>query len=217
MALDPASGRLRWSVADRDTSCQMRPHPPAFDGGTLYLASGDGQLVAVDGDGSRVLWRTPVGCASVPPIFWRSHIYVGLDDLRLVRVRATDGVVVGDRAVLDRPTGRLTTAGEVLVVIAGEGTIVALSESLERTVWERPVLDGTWSAFQPILWRERLVVGDSSGNVLALDPETGTVDCAVQLEGTIRGLGAAGEFLFAGTFQGTVYALRARPGGLMCW
>jgi len=52
-ALDPASGKLRWSAY---TGGPLK-YPPAFDDGCLYAGSGDGHVYCLDAAAGRAKWR----------------------------------------------------------------------------------------------------------------------------------------------------------------
>ncbi len=58
-------------------------------------------------------------------------------------------------------------------------------------------------------WRQQLLVGDRSGQLIALDPASGEALWTHQLEGQLRGIGSFGDILFVGTIEGTIYALKA--------
>lgn len=210
VALDAASGATVWRFDHRGR--RYRPdiaESPAVVGGDLVFSAPDGALYRVTEDGNEV-WRREIGCdASTAVAAAEDDVWIGCSGGTLVRLGAAAGRIRA-RLDLDRSVeGRLTVVDDLLVVPGGSGWIGAVSRDLEGLVWERTDLPRL-SVVQPILWMDRLLTGAAEGELLALDPEDGRTLWQIQLEGSLRGLGAAGNILLVGTTQGKVTALRLR-------
>lgn len=208
VALDAASGATVWRFDHRGR--RYRPdiaESPAVVGGDVVFSAPDGALYRVTEDGNEV-WRREIGCdASTAVAAAGDDVWIGCSDGTLVRSSAVTGEIQG-RLGLDRPVeGRLTLAGDLIVVPGGPGWLGAVRPDLEGLAWERTDLPRL-SVVQPILWKGRLLTGGSEGELMALDPADGRTAWRIQLEGSLRGLGAAGDVLLVGTVQGKVTALR---------
>lgn len=209
VALDATSGSTAWRVPHR--GARFRPdvaESPAIVEGEIVFSAPDGALYRVDPDSGAVRWRARIGCdASTSVVGGAETIWVGCRDGTLLRLASATGDVLG-RVALDRPLeGRLALAGEWLVVPGGPHWLGAVRRDLGGIAWERTDLSRL-SVVQPLVHDGSLFTGGVDGELLALDPETGRTRWWAKLEGSIRGLGAAGETLLVGTIQGRVYALR---------
>ncbi len=93
-----------------------------------------------------------------------------------------------------------------LVLLEPADTFVAIDRRLTKVLW-RAEAPETWTSFQPTLWRGSILLGDSLGELTALDPATGKVRWRATLEGNLRGLGADETTIFAGNLEGQLFAL----------
>lgn len=181
-------------------------------GGDVVFSAPDGALYRVTPDGD-VVWRTEIGCdASTSVAADGDDVWVGCGDGTLFRLAAASGEIRGRRG-LDRPLeGQLTLVNDLLVIPGGRGWLGAVRRDLERPVWERTDLPRL-SVVQPLVWDDALLTGGAEGELVALRPADGRTLWRIELEGSVRGLGAAGDILLVGTIQGEVHALRrALPG-----
>ncbi len=211
IALVAASGRPAWRV--RHEGDRFRPDvsesPARLDDDVLFSAP-DGAVYRVRGADGTIIWRTEVDCdVSTSVAAERGGIYVGCADGDLFRLDPADGTERGRLALGRSLEGRLLLASDRLVVPGGREWIGAVAADLSGVLWERSDLPRL-SVVQPLRWGDAVLTG-SPGSLFALALEDGRTLRSTPLEGSIRGLGAAGEILLVGTIDGRLYALRGLP------
>ena len=208
VALDADAGTPVWRVPYAGE--RYRPdvaESPASDGETVYFSAPDGAIYRVDARSGTVRWRTPVRCdVSTSILVLHGNVHAGCRDGTFI-VLHDDGAV-GRRVELGHTMeGRLLPTEHGVVVPGGQALIAAIDPASGRTVWERSDL-GLLTVVQPVEWQGVVLTGNARGIVVALDPASGRTRWSVRLEGNIRGLGTHANWLFVGTIQGRIYALR---------
>ena len=67
---------------------------PAVAGGTLYLATGDNRLIALDAESGQVKWESgTTGPVNSSPAVAGGLVYIGLRDARLIALDASNGIL----------------------------------------------------------------------------------------------------------------------------
>jgi outer membrane protein assembly factor BamB len=213
LALDVASGVPVWSFATGASNDQFFiTSTPGLANGRVFFGGLDGVLYALDGETGRVLWKRPLGPrVTTSALAAGGTIYVGTEDNRIHRVNAKDGEVIRSLATEKTPNGRLASAGACVLTFLGEDTLGCVSRDLEKVIWDYTP-PGKLSSARPYVWRDFVILGDESGQVLALSLDDGSPRWNVQLEGTVRGIGFAGDAVYAGTLKGLIFA-RGVPAG----
>ena len=183
---------------------------PAAVGSDIIYSGRDAAVYRVDGATGRPRWRADIGCdVSTSVSVGEGDIYVACSDGTLFRLRADDGAELGRITLSHPPEGRLLVLADRVVVPGGSGWIGAVTRSLDRVLWERHDLPPL-SVVQPMLWGKCVLTG-ARGQLIALSLADGRTCWMTSLEGSVRGLGSAGDIVLVGTIQGAVYALRGLP------
>lgn len=214
-------GELIALTADSGTPVWRAPHQarrfrqdvaeaPAVVGTDVIYSAADGAVYRVAGATAQPRWRTEIGCdVTTSAAVEGDDIYVGCSDGTLFRLRAGDGVELGRMPLGQQLEGRLLVLADRVVVPGGRRWIGAVTRNLDRLIWERRDLPPL-SVVQPMQWGQYALTG-ARGQLIALRLSDGQTGWMASLQGSVRGLGSAGDVLLVGTVEGTVYALRGLP------
>ena len=184
-----------------------------------WLATTNDSVVAVGKDNfvyalsnrtGRILWKIKLPAdPSTSPAVEGSEVLVGARDKHIYRLSARDGKIKSSFAVNGIPVGRPLVVGDVTFFIldsdANRGMVTAFTRS--GALWSAE-LQKQQSSEHPYAWNGKIVIGDCSGTVTALDEDTGKFAWAVQLAGCIRSVGGDKTSLYVGAQEGTVFAMR---------
>lgn len=215
VALDAETGEARW-VFDAPSDPYRQRGSLAAGATTIYTAGMDEAIYAIRVADGRQLWRRELGSEVTTSILLRGdRLYVGTADGQLLRLDTGSGEVVARIDAGEAPGDTLVplAAGVCFLRRPPSRKLTAIDAELRQIGWVREPEKGSWSTDRPILWKGLLLAGDNQGNLLALDPEDGSIAWSTALEGQIRGLGHAGDTLFVGTIEGRLYALTPELGG----
>jgi outer membrane protein assembly factor BamB len=104
-------------------------------------------------------------------------------------------------------------AGESLLVLLGESTVVSWDLDLTQVRWNHEATPGR-STFEPLVFDGVVLAGTEEGENLIDRHEDGTQVTRFEIEGTPRSLAVSDSVLYIGTLQGQVYAIdRPRNAG----
>jgi outer membrane protein assembly factor BamB len=176
--------RIAWEAGGRS----LLEFPPAIAFGRLYLASGDGKLIAFSTHTGKRAWTYDSGrCVAAAPA-----------------VGGYEYGTVYETFLGPRPCGKKRPDdGEVVAVAAGTG----------KVRWTRRI--GA-SETSPLLFGRLVIVGDWLGTVHCLWAETGKTLWTFKTGGAVKGaIAESGGRVFVGSYDGHVYALDAITGKLI--
>ncbi len=164
-------GTLRWTF----TAQAALWAPPATDGQTLYLASLDHHLYALDLATGQEKWRVNLeGALPATPTLLDGVLYVGELATQVAAVRAEDGTVLWETPVAAWVWHSPTPLGEEHLVVGDmEGHVYALRRSDGGIVWQTQVEGGVIGA--PAVHDETVFVTTRAGLLIALDATNGAV------------------------------------------
>jgi len=187
-AVDTESGERAWRVRLDDTGATRSlpsPYPPflydyrqsspVLAGGTVYVGSGDGRLLALEpGDGS-VRWTAATGGAiRATPVVSDGQVYVGSFDHRVHAFDAESGDRLWSHDLGGIVNSAVATDGERVYVGSRATKVVALDAATGEPVWEYVHEDGSWVESPGVLQDGVLYIGSSDALVVhALDAGTG--------------------------------------------
>lgn len=216
LALDLATGVELWVRGDvaqerseyRSEQFQWTASP-ATDGKRLFWGSLAGALTALDPRTGDTLWTVDLGSrVSAPPIVSDGEIVLGTADGRLHRHDPASGKSLATLDLGQAAMFQITPfEGGFVILPQGAASVIAVDRKLSGPLWEVNAME-TWSSFQPRVWKGALLIGDSLGELLALETETGKIRWQHTLEGYLRGLGDDGSILYVGNLGGTLFAVR---------
>jgi outer membrane protein assembly factor BamB len=157
--------------------------PPAISGGTLFLGTNHGRVLAVSAASGRTLWTREFGrCIAATPAVADRTVFVSVMD--------------------PYPC----SAGHD----PADGFVVALDAATGRERW-RAHIGVTESS--PLVVGRTIYVGSWDGRLYALDPHTGDVRWSFRTGGKIKGAATSdGRTVFVGSYDGRVYAVDAATG-----
>lgn len=146
-------GNLLWRLkygggsrrTHRDTRCT-----PTVEGNRIYLVSGQGEIVCIDGSQKKIQWSVP-GFEKFQGEFWQWEI--------------AESPLIVDNKVIYTPGGNQTS-------------MVALDKFTGKTVWKTKSLKTPSTFVSPILiplGEKKLVVGILTEHIIGVDAETGKI------------------------------------------
>lgn len=220
VALDLATGVVRWTFTGGARNPQRPPGSPALAEGRVLFASRSGEVYAVEAATGGLLWKRALGGelnTSVTVI--GDGVYVGSLDGQLHLLKLESGEVEASFDAGGRLFGNLIPTGTGILALADRGTLLHIQPDLRGVHW-RWQGSSQWSSFRPLLWQGMVLLGNEAKELVAIRLADGVKDWSVPASGVVRGLGVSpdGETLFAGTLAGAVRALplkaladKARP------
>ncbi len=156
-----------------------------------------------------------------PPVLFHSRLYLVDNDGSAKAINAVNGHVIWQHKI-----GNLAAASPALDVRhgllfvpilsthgrkPGQGELAALSMKTGRIVWSRYIPAGTESS--PIVWQNKVIFGDQSGNVYALGVQLGKLRWRYHATGAVKGgPSISNGAIYFGDYAGRAYALRASNG-----
>ncbi len=212
LAFDLETGEVRWRLpTGTEGSPGSRRYAPALDGERLYDCAADGVVRAIDAGSGEVLWSRDLDLRfNTAPIVHDGHLVIGAKDRRLYRLRLTDGEPTVVLELPGPPTGTPSIVDGAIVLPLTSGFIIAAEADLSSLRWSHGAAS-LWSSLRPLVGGGLAVAGTDEGELVAVRLDDGAAEWQRQLEGTIRGIGRAGDALYVGTLGGTLYALDANP------
>jgi len=230
-AFDLASGSRRWrrSTAPENETAGIVGGGVAYDGGTLYLASGLAELMAIDPANGEIKWRqrleaTGRGAPSVangriflPTVDNRLHAFSTEDGRRIWTHRA--------QSVPSVPLGLPTPAVESDIVVCGfgSGELSALRVGDGRLVWSETLASANRGALSevsgihaiPAISEGRVVALGMGGVTICIDLRSGRRVWEREVGGT-EGAWIAGNWVFLVTADEQLACL-GRDDGRVRW
>jgi outer membrane protein assembly factor BamB len=214
ICLDIKTGSLKWSFQSgfaRDKFSWSRR--PAVIDNRIFFGGIDGVLYTLEPSTGSVVWKKDFGSRISTHLTSSGRdLYLGTANGHFYRVNQKTGAVVTDFVLPVTPVGVPIIAGEALLVFlnskGGDGgaeALACLDLSLTKIRWSQKDTAG-WSLTRAYVWRGDVLAGNEAGEVLAFRLNDGTRQWAHQFKGTIRSIGGAGETLYVGTLNGTIYA-----------
>jgi len=179
---------------------------PAVHHDTVYIASRDGNLYALDLTTGARRWRHPTGApVTSSPAVAHGAVYVGGDDGALHAVDAVDGTrrwTVRTGAVVHSSPA---VAGDAVYVGSRDANLYAVDAGTGALRWRFP--GGDWFNSSPAVAGGTVYIGCRDHNVYAVDAATGqrrwsyltesTVDCSALVAGGMVLVGSDDKSLYA--------------------
>lgn len=208
LALDLATGELRWKISPAAAERKGRVPSPILVGDRLIFASPGGEVHAVDPGSGEVRWRRDL--ASPPHTglaVLAGKLYLGTYDGHVHRLSLATGEVEARIRLEGVPFGVPVAAGDSLLVLFDRRHLAALDPGLTQLRW-RQTTWGEWSTERPLPWRDGVLVGNRDGELVAFRTADGEKLWSHAFEGMLRGLGQADGTIYIGTLAGLLYAFK---------
>lgn len=181
---------------------------PLLAGGTLYLATDAGWLVALDAETGERLWRTriPGAAAGAPVSFGDRVVAIGGRDTVYV-VEPTQGRVVSRIALPDGASATPALVDRVLLVPLNGGTLAAVDLDLGEVVWRASL--GSQMLASPVVSEDGATYAlTASGEVWRIPPAERRAVRIAALGGATRGsLTLVRNGLLVGRLDGVLFLL----------
>ncbi|GHC16322.1 outer membrane protein assembly factor BamB [Aidingimonas halophila] len=167
-----------WSLSIGDGLGRARyPITPARDGGTLFAASADGQLVAIDADDGEQRWTRDLdtgissGLSAIA-----GQLYVGTQDGDVLALDQEDGDEVWSSRVSSEVLAAPQPNSNLVIVQSADGNITALDRRNGSEAWvfdsSEPALTLRGTATPQVIDQVSFV-GLSDGRLATLDNRNG--------------------------------------------
>ncbi len=201
---------------------------PAINGATIYVASANGEVAAVNRTSGDTVWEMDVETALSGGVgVYEDALFLGSSDGYVLKLDASSGEqqwATPLRAeILSPPQGN----GEVVVAQTYDGKLHALDFKSGAVLWTYdsnvPVLTVRGTS-TPILHNNQVYAGFANGRVLAFDARTGAIawevrvaisqgrseiERIVDIDGSME---LMGNELYAASYQGSVVAIDVANG-----
>jgi len=228
LALGVDGGEQRWGFSTgwtrpdmefgRDVEIPRVVSSPLYHDGSVCFVGRDSTAYCLDATTGTKRWSTPLGTiVTSDPVLYGNQMVLGLDSYELVALNLQDGRLEW-RDTLPAIMLRTPSLSDSRVVFLGGDDedrprqVVAYDLRDRVVLWSSALVDTTdadafWYVPRIHLWHSGVVVGSTTGLVVAYDISDGTQRWRYQLDGPIRGIGHVDSLLFVGTFEGMLHCL----------
>jgi outer membrane protein assembly factor BamB len=201
---------------------------PAISGDTIYIASADGEVIAVNRQSGKTLWEVELDTPLSGGVgVFADGLLLGSSEGVVLKLDANSGAQIWATPLRGEILSSPQSNGRVVVAQTYDGKLQGLDFISGELLWTYdsnvPVLTirGTST---PIVNGEQVYAGFANGRVLALDMQTGGVlwevrvaisqgrseiERIVDVDGSME---LAGGILYAASYQGSVVAIDVKSG-----
>lgn len=228
-ALDTGNRRWRRSTTPENESAGVVGGGAAYDGGTLYVASGLSEVMAIDATNGEIKWRQrmPAPARGAPAVAG-GRIFVPTIENQLLAYATDDGRRIWThraQAVTAVPLGLPTPAVEGELVVCGfpSGELTAIRAADGRVSWSETLAVGNRGSLSevsgiramPSIAEGRVVGVGMGGLTICLDLRSGRRLWEREVGGT-QGAWIAGDWVFLITAQEELACI-GRDDGRVRW
>jgi len=204
---------------------------PASDGNRLYAASRNGNVVALDPDTGKAVWRTELDMdLSSGPGVGDGLIVVGAADGMLIALDADSGAELWRANVTGETLARPIIKDGVVITMSIDNRLHAVSafDGAERWTVEQPTPNLTMrGSASPVLVGTSVVAGFDNGRLVAVNIATGNTEWEAMLSpptgrsdlerlSDVDGvISVVGQDIYASGYQGSLVALASESGQVL--
>jgi len=203
-------GTLQWEFRGTEARAVASP---VLSTGTVYLASSDHSVYAIDVETREARWVFETGnWVWASPVVADDAVYVASMDHLLYALDAASGDEVWrfEQATSALPAAPALVDG-VLYLGSLDGGTYAVDAQTGSLLWQRQVSGGTWAT--PQVQGGVIYFGTLSGVVYALDAHDGATVWEQKVGGEVRGTPAYVDgTVYLGCEDGKLYAFNAQDG-----
>jgi outer membrane protein assembly factor BamB len=215
LCLRAATGERVWSFdGDSGEAARTGLLTPALAGETLVWAGAGLDVFALHAATGDVRWtRRLTAPARTNALVHDGDVFVGTEDGGVHRLALESGDTVSMHFVPATPRGDLVPAGGALLLFTGWmqpfGELLALDPETGDVRWSvAPPDTSTWTAKRPFVHGDRAFIGNSRGEVFAVDVASGEATPLWRLGSTVRSFAFADGLILVGTLDGSLRAFR---------
>jgi len=213
VALDAASGRVRWRVALAPTESS-----PLVAHGLVYVGDWSGRISAFDARTGARRWSAAArGAVKGSVALAGGRVYVGAYDGRLYALDAVTGRVLWRASARSRLGSRASFYSTPAVAYgrvylgSTDGSVYSFGAASGRLRWSHRTRGYVYGS--PAVWRQRILVGSYDGRFYALDAATGRVRWSFEAGAPISGSASVlGRIVYFSTLGERTFALDAATG-----
>jgi len=184
------------------------------DGNTIYAASGDGNLYALDVSGALPQLKWTFATQNklwARPAVADGKVYLPALDHTLYIIDAGTGKEAGRFTASASLASTPALSGSVLFFGSFDQKVYAINANSGQKLWETARLNA-WFWCQPLVVNNTVYIGDVKGKFYALDAKTGQVKWTSVLGGAIRAAPVAnGNKLYVASFDSYLYSFDLNP------
>lgn len=228
-AYELATQKRLWKVSTTPkgaASAQALGGGICYGEGTLFAATGFGEVIALDPANGKTKWSTTSNSPlRIAPVYHKGQLFtINIENQLDVR-QASDGGLIWSHTGITESAGVLGGAGpaisgDTVIVPYGSGEIYALNTRTGQVLWQENIATGLTSSSlgtiahihaQPIIDQKTVFVMSHSGIMTALDFNSGKKLWSVEVGGIQTPAAAAGN-VFALTDSSQIVNFTMRDG-----
>lgn len=181
---------------------------------TIIAAGDDGFLYAFDRLTGTPEWlvKLPVPFAHRPDL--QDGVYYGISGSRLAMVDRAGMLNVNGKLPVSI-TAPIVSTGEYLYAASGAGNIYKLDLTKLREVWPSPTRTAGAIVHKPVVIGPYLVIGNTAGEVEAIDMVTSGRQARFKARAGISGVVVDSDYIYAGSVDFYVYCITVN--GTLKW
>lgn len=150
---------------------------PLYTGEVIYVASADGQLIALDSELGTFIWTRNLESPVLAGVGGdASHLYLVTGDAKLLALDPESGEELWQAPLPNEVISTPRSNGQVVVAQTNDGKVLAFDTATGEKRWQYdgviPVLTLRASA-APLVGRDMTLVSFANGRVFALDSRSG--------------------------------------------
>ena len=197
-ALNPADGKVRWSGSGTpEVSGVFGAAAPAAAAGTVVAGYSSGELTAYRYENGRTVWQDALARTSIStavatlsdidasPVIDQGRVYAVGQGGRMVALELNTGQRVWEINIAGISTPWV--AGDWIFVVTDESQLLAVARATGKVKWKTQLRryrdeedkEGNVSWVGPILAGGRLILANSRGHLINVDPATGAIQSSV--------------------------------------
>jgi outer membrane protein assembly factor BamB len=162
--------------------------PPLIVGDRVFVGTADSRVLAMDRETGELLWPTPFVAENAiwgEPVFAEDVLYVAALDGRVYAINPDSGDELGRWDTEGAIAGSPVLHNGRIYVGSFDNKLHALDQNeFGRELWSYSAANWVWGA--PVVAEDVIYFGDLSGNVFAVDAETGELVWQRQVTGPIQ-------------------------------
>ncbi|WP_284360049.1 PQQ-binding-like beta-propeller repeat protein [Candidatus Phycosocius spiralis] len=200
----------------------------AWENGTVYAATGFGNLIALNGQTGQEIWRMDAGSPiHASPLSGGGRVFVTNNDSELFAVDAVTGKVQWTQSAISEPARILSSpspalVGETIVAPFASGEVIAYLSANGRRLWADALTRAGSSnslstindiAGRPVVAGGIVFAASQSGTFAAIELRTGTRVWEKPIA-SVQTPWVAGEFVYVVSTTGELVAMNVKNGGV---
>lgn len=172
--------RVVWSTGALTKQERFTKLKPYAHGGILYAADKSGKVIAMDSTSGKKIWsKNTKNKFTAGPHLADNLLLLATSNAKIVALNASNGQLVWEANVASEVLASPTGQNGVVLAHANDGSVTALNAKTGEKMWEvdqaTPSLSLHFNS-APVVVGDRVLVGFSTGKLLALNLQTGVIE-----------------------------------------